>query len=575
MNTPENAYRKLANLKVTGIHKCQHCETPTDNLAICLCSGFENNVVTEADVESVIYGAAHGIRPSLSIVLCEACRRVYTRKCESCGVNFIPQGKDAKKCGHCVSLERLTKCVKCGKEIGEEFIDIKYDINGAPCRVCLPCSKEYLKKAGVVRCGTCGAYVHSKFTKIIHSIRVSKRKHKKYTVANVCCTDCSITGTMKLRRCGICGKVFKQEDMIYVFRSKILKRAAQALGWEEGTQVCGVCEHNAKTECENCGAPMISLRNNCGECDGAQTFVREHGYTPEEFIMTGEFPWYGLEIETTGYIDERTQKLCSCEVHKGVGKNGDVIYQQHDGTINGHGKIGIEFCFHPRSIDEWFSPAGVSILKEFRDVVTKYGGHSYKTGTCGLHIHRSNDDIDTIDEFSGKTSRAGVVSLVASLVAIEPYIHILGQRTGVNVASYDGRPSKVGLYEVGDVYGSWKEVKAVFGEHGVSDLSLIEWFSHAKSNLKRITHKGAISVNTGHNTFEFRFFRGTTNVDTVLAHIAFAHLVTEWSASVNIQKIRKCNPTTAWEMFIKFLEESEQTPWVRHLISYAKSKRVM
>jgi hypothetical protein len=117
------------------------------------------------------------------------------------------------------------------------------------------------------------------------------------------------------------------------------------------------------------------------------------------------------------------------------------------------------------------------------------------------------------------------------------------------------------------------------GEHGTCDLPTIDWYRNMRLALRKLDRKGAVSINTGMPTFEFRFYRGTTNVDVVLANIAFSALVTDWSFTLkHVDLFRKHNPSQSWEMFVKYILNRYETlrePHVECFIKYAKSKRVM
>ena len=201
------------------------------------------------------------------------------------------------------------------------------------------------------------------------------------------------------------------------------------------------------------------------------------------------------------------------------------------------------------------------MLESVVEITKKHGGYSYKGGRCGIHIHRS------IGPFRMKANR---VKLLRSLIAIEPFAYIVAQRTGVAVLGTD-------LLDVPRrEYGSFVQIKRAVGEHGIGSDDPEAWERAAINYCDEIGYEveGMEFNRHGLNTVEIRIFRGTLNVDTIMAYLGFYHFLCEWALSVDISKLLRWNHTTSWKNFAGFIKNHE-TEFSSHVLKYIESRGVI
>jgi hypothetical protein len=480
---------------------------------------------------SIFWGSGENKQDPVNIALCGSCRTKLVRVCDDCGIRVLS--------GALISVDDVNVCPWCAEKRGYHICDscsamFKGDGHAtSDGLVCDNCFKAYDV------CSLCGEMGIKQNMVRVYSVVSTPKGKRQYAVGKYVCRKCH-TGAQRMIeifRCIVCKKTYPQEH--YVAEMGCCELCAAVLRKERSCKICG----------ERCD----TLSNMCSQCSsGRVSYIKNYTYAPE-FHPTGSGPLYGMEIETNGYsnkihVASREIFILSCDEKR--------IFQKKDGSI---GPDGIECCFQPRTMECWYNKSGVKLLSDFREVVSRHGGHSYKTGMCGIHIHRSKNGIDT------PLRRVMLGALISS---IEPYVYIIAQRTGCCVTTGNAASG----YHVG-TYGSFNSVKGLFGDAGMGEDNPIEYFKSLQKK-KHETERGAINFSTGKPTYEFRVFRGTTNVDTILAYLAFFDLLIDYSAVVSLSSLRKDNPSTAWRKFCKFVQKQD-TLWAKRFTEYAQSKGVM
>lgn len=359
-------------------------------------------------------------------------------------------------------------CADCGEAI--EGICI----NRADGRsICLECAGSYS------RCAYCGKYYYTdSMTAVKEGGSVCDQCLQSYTV----CDDC---GTYYL------------------------------YGHTDGNQsLCRDCYDANYYTCRSCGYiyhnDEYGQDGLCAECaeEAESRPLRQYHSNPSICFHGKKGPFYGMELETDGYGDN--QENASERLYNESEEN---YWLSHDSSLDSG---GIEIVFQPRSIGSWLSYRDT--LNTLRKTILEQGGRSYDANTCGVHIHRSRDDLTDL----------GVARLITAFIKLRYYIEKIAQRRNDEWASFDflERQTEEGNCKL--VYKSMKEGKYDIARHVALNL-------------------------TNQKTIEFRIFKGTLAVDTLYGYLLFAHLITEWCKQARIVNLITHPKERLWSEFKEYL----------------------
>jgi hypothetical protein len=206
--------------------------------------------------------------------------------------------------------------------------------------------------------------------------------------------------------------------------------------------------------------------------------IHDYGYKPNpQFQGTGPL-YYGIELEVDKGNDP--EQL----VYKAGGEFGNKLayYPKHDSSLDN----GVEFVTHPYSYDAIYTKK--ETLTEFFGMIVKEGFTSHNAKTCGLHIHASKAGM-------GKDKDLTIGNLI-----------YLFERYFDNMLKFSRR-TLAQLQEWADRYLD-ENNDSIANE---TPKSLI-------NKAKCTGRRHAINLQNS-ETIEFRFFRGTLNIETFMASI--------------------------------------------------------
>ena len=354
----------------------------------------------------------------------------------------------------------------------------------------------------------------------------------------------NITATcgLPMKTCAHCGKsTFILKDVVV---------HGETEGW------CGSCCDAESAECVDCSTrfPIVEMcrlgddryacqehRDNfvvcseCGEllnrrtaihrgdnwfCSDCARIVHDYAYKPEPIFIGSGNRFYGMELE----MENRTGEIESWLLDKSNDER--VYYLKHDGSLHD----GFEVVTHPHSIAAFI--AAKPFWEEISAYVTKKGMRSHETERCGLHFHVSRKGLG-----SNETQRLRTIERVIYLY--EKYFReflLLSRRTESQLEEWARRY----LDECGDVTMP-RVTSAIRGNN--------------RDKYRAINLRPS-------ETIEFRIFRGTLKVDTLLAS---AQLIDNW---INVAMGDKDISTITMQDIITSTEYPE-------LMAYAKEKGVL
>jgi hypothetical protein len=396
--------------------------------------------------------------------------------------------------------------------------------------------KVYLQKGGRKmnwKCKHCGETFNSS------TPRIYCDRCKPKVVACICCKTEIYVMSMIQIEVGkyLCGNCFKAHYFTCnrCGNYKALKERVD-VGWK-GVNIHFVCADCAQKVflCPTCRQVISST----GKGEDGKHCIRciEIAKRPHRELEGSDFrpvpkmigkggPYYGIELEVDNpFRDMDNSKItelawnrvaCMKELGKLITASGKVFYVKSDGSL----RNGLEIVSHPHTIQAWDAQKW---LREACQLVKDYGGGSFNTETCGVHVHRGKDDLTDLH----------LSMLVVLFVRLQPYFEKVAQRRENGYCRYafftdknDGRALNGKV-----IYKSIKDAKG----------SAVHRYQAI--NLQNI------------ETIECRIFRGTLFTGSLLAYIHFTHMLCEFvkNKGTVLGKLLRYSVQDLWEMVYEFM----------------------
>ena len=265
-------------------------------------------------------------------------------------------------------------------------------------------------------------------------------------------------------------------------------------------RICDNCVSNW-TYCLDCGDLVRRSEENyfggnyfCERHNPKNVPIQRYGFKPEPTFFGEGNLYMGVELEIDGgYNPESTAKEL---------KN-DCIYCKHDGSL---GSNGIEIVTHPCTLkyhEEEFNWGRIV------QVAHEHGYQSHQIGTCGLHVHVNRNFFGSGDEADARIAR----------------IMLFFQEHWGNIVKFSRR-------RLGDL-SHWanKPYTTISKED-------TEYIAARKAREEKMNTRRYQAVNLQNdNTVEFRVFRGTLNVNTLIATLQFVDGLCRYVMNHNIEQI--------------------------------------
>lgn len=298
--------------------------------------------------------------------------------------------------------------------------------------------------------------------------------------------------------------------------------------------LCECCYDNHYTTCESCGRIIHQDYANydddddypyCDDCYNRinTSSIHDYGYKPDPLFFGEGNRYFGveLEIDEGGKDSENADQLLFC-----ANIEDEHIYIKSDGSLND----GMEIVTHPMTLDYHKTEMHWDSLC---DKAIHLGYRSHKTTTCGLHIHinRSTfgDSRDMQDE---------CISRVLYFVE-HHWAELLkfSRRTEYTMNKWAAR------------YGYKNSPKDIL--------------NHAK---KGENGRYACVNITNWNTIEFRMFRGTLKLNTIIATLELVNKICDLATFLTDEEISNIS----WTSFVKSLDNDNYA----ELITYLKERQL-
>ena len=351
--------------------------------------------------------------------------------------------------------------------------------------------------------------------------------------------------------CSICGAEYPTDR-----RTQVDGRELCPSCLAEHTTLCRVCgerilwENNAGTEmhplCQDCFDEHYTTCTRCGmllrrseafyqDSDEDEEYpycnvcyyaspkgINDYYYKPEP-IFYGEGPRYmgvELEIDGAGELDSKASQILDVANRDGS----ELLYCKHDGSLDD----GFELVSHPMSLEyHCHQMPWADVLKE----AVRLGYQSHRAGTCGLHIHVSRAAF-------GVTEAEQDAAIARILYFFEKHWEELlkfSRRTPRQLERWAAR------------YGYKEQPRDIL--------------DHAKKGYGAGRYTCVNLTNT--DTIEFRIFRGTLKLNTLIATLQLIDRICDVALFMSDEEVKNMS----WTTFVSGCTQPE-------LVQYLKERRL-
>ena len=333
------------------------------------------------------------------------------------------------------------------------------------------------------------------------------------------------------RVCDICGREYPQSELMS-FRDLIL--CGECLRTEttvcsccgeriwaddnEGdgdTPLCGRCYDRYYTTCTDCGRTIhqddayyideddYDARCYACHCRRAdQRVIHDYYYKPEPIFYGEGKRYFGVELEIDGAGESNANAAKLVEV---ANHDRELVYIKHDGSLDD----GMEIVTHPMSLDFHFNQMPWAALLGKAKTM---GYRSHLANSCGLHIHANRTAFgDTEEEQEAVIAR----------------ILYFFEKHWEELLKFSRRTPKQPR-RWADRYG--------LKEHPKQVLDI------AKGSQERY-----MCVNlTNYHTVEFRMFRGTLKLNTLIATLQLLDRICDVAINLSDDELKDLS----WSTFV-------------------------
>ena len=300
--------------------------------------------------------------------------------------------------------------------------------------------------------------------------------------------------------------------------------------------LCQDCFDRYYARCDNCGRVIPYDEVNyidddddrplCYECYTGEErnarIIHDYYYKPSP-IFYGKGPRYfgvELEIDEGGESEDNATEILAA----GNAVDPEILYAKHDGSLN----YGLELVTHAASLDYHMDRIP---WPNILDTARRLGYRSHQPSTCGLHVHVSRDAF-------GETRAEQEPCIARILYFVEKHWEELLKFSRRTPRQLERWAARYGLKE------------------NPADI-----LDHAKKGY----HAGRYTcVNLENSdTIEFRMFRGTLKLNTLLATLQMVNRICDVALFMSDEEVK----AMSWTTFVSGCTQPE-------LVQYLKERRL-
>lgn len=297
---------------------------------------------------------------------------------------------------------------------------------------------------------------------------------------------------------------------------------------DDSTTLCQCCFDDHYRRCEECGriindsdAYWSGDYPYCASCyDELDNEIEEYSFKPDPIFYGEGTRFFGVELEVdcAGKDDDNAARI------KGQANlRCEHIYCKSDGSLDD----GFEIVTHPMTLDyHLHDMPWAAILHE----AVRLGYKSHMTSTCGLHVHVNRDSLG-----ESRDEQEEVIERILFFVETHwAELFTFSRRSSYSMNRWAAR------------YGIEKTGKAILDKAKKGSAG-----RYAAVNL------------CPYQTIEFRLFRGTLKLNTLLATLELVNHIIDIALTMSEEEIEQ----QSWSDFVQTVTEPE-------LIQYLKERRL-
>ena len=350
-------------------------------------------------------------------------------------------------------------------------------------------------------------------------------------VCDVCGREYPQSGLVSYRDLMLCGECLRTETTVCSCCGERIW--ADDNEGDGDTPLCGRCYDRYYTTCTDCGRTIhqddayyideVSGEARCYSCFCSQSrerVIHDYYYKPEPIFYGEGKRYFGVELEIDGAGESNANAEKILQI---ANREHELVYIKHDGSLN----EGMELVTHPMSLDFHLTQMPwAEILAKAKDM----GYLSHQAGTCGLHVHVNRTAFGENEE-----DQEEVIGRILYFF----------EKHWEELLKFSRRTQKQ-LHHWAERYGLKEHPQQVLVE--------------AKGRQERYT-----CVNlTNYHTIEFRMFRGTLKLNTLLATLQLLDRICDVAISLTDDELKDLSWTT-------FVSGCAHIP---ELVQYLKERRL-
>ena len=308
------------------------------------------------------------------------------------------------------------------------------------------------------------------------------------------CESCLHTETIRCQRCG--ERIWTDDN------------AGDGI-----TPLCQNCYDRYYTACEDCGRVIHQddayyesdddYEARCYSCHcrhADRSVIHDYCYKPEPEFKGAGSRYFGVELEVDDAGESNTN---AAKILDAANSGEERAYIKHDGSLN----EGFEIVTHPMTLDYHLKEMPwAEVLAKAKEM----GYLSHQAGTCGLHVHINRTAF-------GETEAEQEEVIARVLYFFEKHFEELLKFS---------RRSSSQLKKWACRYGYRNNPKEIL--------------DHAKGNGERYT---CVNLTNCH-TVEFRMFRGTLKLNTLIATLQLLDRICDVALYFSDEEIKAMSWTT-------------------------------
>lgn len=326
------------------------------------------------------------------------------------------------------------------------------------------------------------------------------------------CPTCIETRPVQCTSCGVNARI--NEGMVRVHETD--DRGYICPDCAQGMFRCKACRCLVKTKGKNTDGLCLP----CFVRTKPSRRIHPYNFKPKPRFHGKEKVQYGLELEVDGFPSRDHARFGTGLLYQAE-KGETSFYIKSDGSLNN----GYELVFHPRDLMSWWNYEPK--LTKLTESIQTSEGKSFNTSTCGVHVHRGNNDISGYHIIKMNYLLSKFRKLTRTIALRGPNHY----SCEVGIIDENTEDRKVDCYRIKSLYNLTKR-DAHYRRYNVDRYYQLNFQNE--------------------NTIELRIFKGNLNVTTILSYVMFFDRLVEFTRKQTIRSMEQITENDMISLFNGF-----------------------